>query len=324
MVIIFFAFFVLGRVLVSGMFDGSEFDCKSSYFWMHVPKTSSTFCLTLQHICCTEEYESIVEGLTYDSILENQILQPNEKHFQIDLRYGCAFVAHRVRGSSLTKCRSLRGNYHRPIPKTFDTQHFAAITFLREPKSRLISAFLDASHHEGMDSKDFLILKEKMYPTAESEDTDSVERLVHAARLYAQEPAFLGCQTKMVLGYQCGDTKFILPRVINQTIISEAVDRLRQFYFVGIFEQYSLSVHLFYRMIAKKNGNDTTLVPSILEILPTRKGDHTKASIVDKYLANYTDPYDSILYKEGLKLFNDRIDKFHIDFNAFPPPSSSL
>ena len=123
---------------------------------------------------------------------------------------------------------------------------------------------------------------------------------------------------------QCGDTKFILPSVINQNIISEAVDRLRQFYFVGIFEQYSLSVHLFYRMIAKKNGNETILNPSILEILPTRKGDHTKASIVDKYLANYTDPYDSILYKEGLKLFNDRINKFHIDFNSFPPPSSSL
>ena len=285
------------------------------YYWLHPPKTGSTFCLTLQHVCCKEIFEEVTAHFTEDHLLENEILKPHEKHFQTEMIYGCAAINNKKLKFSTASC-PLKSTHHRPLPQVFDFSTQKALTILREPKSRLISAFLDSYHHEGMTETEFEDLKKRMFPTPIEIDPDNffaeldtVKKFIYAANVYANESAFIGCQSKMIMGYQCGDTTFILLREpLDQKFIEDVRKRVRSFFFVGLFEEYDRTVKLFHVI-----GNTTT-VPNVVEYLKLRTSDNRKTKLLKKQLKHYHDPYDSILYEEAKKNFLSLYNK-HFDSN---------
>ena len=45
-------------------------DCRNLY-WLHPAKTSSSFIIPLQHVCCPELFENITSGVTREMLEEN-------------------------------------------------------------------------------------------------------------------------------------------------------------------------------------------------------------------------------------------------------------
>jgi hypothetical protein len=300
-----------------GFLNTSTLNCRNQY-WLHIPKTSSAFCLSLQHVCCLEQFEASVSPFnTTRHVVENEILNIGEKYFTIETNHGCAYLKSGInRRVHLLSCR-VRTFGHKPYSPTFSFMQKQALVVLRHPKSRVFSAFNDDYHHEGMNYQEFDNLKTRMFNDSSSREVfqsrypgvrETVMVFVYGAFVYLNDPMILGCQTKMILGYHCADSQFILPRnPINMTLIEEAKKRLRQFYFLGIFEEYQKTIELFHRI----SSNGTT-IPSVVELLPIRQSNQSKARVLRAYFSNYSDPYDDALYEEGKKIFSQRYNAlFH-------------
>jgi hypothetical protein len=274
----------------------------------------------MQHVCCKENFEEVISTITKDQILVNAKLQPEERLFTIETMWGCASLRNQKTKQMTNDYCPLKSTYHRPIPNKFDFNEGKPIIILRDPKSRIISSFLDNHHREGMTNSYFEELKTKMTaglePVTEDEETEdygnmgmskkAVKRMVLSAKVYSNDSAFLGCQGKMILGYQCSDSSFILPRSpLNQSFISEVKQRLSKFYFIGFFEEYEKSIRLFHAM------NNVSTLPSDVELVKTRTTNNRRAKVLSKALSNYyDDPYDSEIYQEGQRLFSLMYEKY--------------
>lgn len=85
-------------------------------------------------------------------------------------------------------------------------------------------------------------------------------------------------------------------RHINQSAIAIAINRLQSFYFVGVFDQYVLSLQLLHKI-----ANIST-IPSVVELFPIRTTNAQLSEILNRHVELY-DPYDSVLYTEANRLF---------------------
>jgi hypothetical protein len=125
------------------------------------------------------------------------------------------------------------------------------IGILRAPKDRLFSSFLDGWHHEGMDHNAWMTLKFRLkhllftefrpalFAGNESVATDMLYQMVQEYMLHDH---MIGCYTKMLNGYPCMSMFLTKSAPFNQTALDVALLRLRNFYFVGIFEDYNRSI----------------------------------------------------------------------------------
>jgi hypothetical protein len=94
--------------------------------WLHAPKTASSFCMTIQHVFDKDEFETR-EALN-DSATTHQ---------------GCI---------SLGNYYVMR-QWHQPWTDAKDNLYY--VGNFRDPRSRIISAFFDSMHHEGVPEKKF-------------------------------------------------------------------------------------------------------------------------------------------------------------------------
>lgn len=53
-------------------------DCAKNVFWLHTPKTASTFCLTLQHLCCPYYFYTLTRDITLN-MLQDQLLLEDKR-----------------------------------------------------------------------------------------------------------------------------------------------------------------------------------------------------------------------------------------------------
>jgi hypothetical protein len=327
--LVVFAHLSIGHAIITDSLDNSSLNCRNQY-WIHAPKTSSSFCLALQHACCKEQFEPLIADLTEDRILENELLPSDQKYFKLEPKWGCMRI---TRKKSSFHCSIHNHLYHhKPYnpntklnirqqqqqSKSTDPSPMQFLIMLRQPKSRIFSAFSDGYHHEGMSIDEFENLKFKMFNHSTSTSFSDIVALnssskylkefLFAAKVYFEEPAIRGCQTKMILGYECADTTFTLsyPEV-NQTAIDEAKKKLSQFFFIGVLEEYSKSISLFHR-VSNHNTKETPI-----ELVVTRNGDHRKATLLGKYFSNYHDPYDQVIYDYGKELFQQRYNSLFVD-----------
>ena len=74
---------------------------------------------------------------------------------------------------------------------------------------------------------------------------DRKQTTVKKALDYIYHPRMIGCVTKMLLGHTCY-SDILSNQPFNLTVLSIAKQRLRQFFFVGIFEEYEESIRLFH------------------------------------------------------------------------------
>jgi hypothetical protein len=328
--LVLFVQLFIGHAIISDSLNNSSLNCRHQY-WIHAPKTSSSFCLALQHACCKEQFETLVADITPDKILENDLLPVDQKYFKLEPKWGCMRI---TRKKSTFHCAIHNNLYHhkpynpntkenkrqqqqQKSSKSTDSPSLHFLMMLRHPKSRIFSAFSDSYHHEGMSPDDFEKLKFKMFNHSYSTAFSDIESLnssakflkefIYAAKVYLEEPAMRGCQTKMILGYECADSSFILSYPeLNQTAINEAKQKLSQFFFIGLLEEYSKSISLFHRLA----NHDTKELP--VELMITRSSDHRKAALLERHFTNYRDPYDEAIYEYGKELFHQRYNSLFV------------
>ena len=122
--------------------------------WLHAPKTGSTFCMTIQHVYDKENFEKYIQNRTAEG-----------KNIQVNTFQGCISVSTKY---------SVSHQWHIP----FDNDHTKKwVGFVREPKSRLISAFFDHKHHEGIHDGDF---KAAMAPYQKSNEIEQFAAYVNS------------------------------------------------------------------------------------------------------------------------------------------------
>jgi len=66
------------------LYRNKSIDCKNIN-WLHPAKTSSSFGISLQHVCCPELFENIASGVTREMLKENLYLQVTV----VDMCTGC-------------------------------------------------------------------------------------------------------------------------------------------------------------------------------------------------------------------------------------------
>ena len=125
------------------------------------------------------------------------------------------------------------------------------IGMFRRPKDRLLSSFLDQWHHEGMPHNSWLVLKNSLTnllfrnftQAVESGDRETQAQVRLAmAKEYILHDDMLGCYTKMLNGHRCVSDFLKRSEPFNFEALKFALERLRKFYFVGIFEEYNKSI----------------------------------------------------------------------------------
>ena len=190
-------------------------DCKS-IFWLHTPKTSSSLCLTLRHVCCPDIFESFIsnnvsmnseKGNSYVSIIRNGCVDLNKKTVHqtnstrnLPLSFLCPYRFNRNHEPFNIQDHQLLG-YQNGNNASFSMsstkqssalKKYFGIIMIREPLSRLVSAFLDGKHSEGMPKDEI----ERMHIRHESFDTtyerNDTVRMLHAFDDYIQYPHFIG------------------------------------------------------------------------------------------------------------------------------------
>lgn len=215
------------------LWDGSPF------WWLHAPKTASTFCNIIVRAACP--------GLQ----LKEQLREPNTKLLE---EHHC---------SSYGRIANVRPG-HRPLPSTFKGQRVAIISLFRDPVSRIASGYFHNLH-------DCRRLQRK-YGFNEWDDVGlfkngAARRLVYGERgvnvpvLLEYAACVSACHTRMLLNSGCGDERGALGQAVRndthamsleqlpragQSMIRRAVSLVSNtLAFVGVTELFRESVQAF-------------------------------------------------------------------------------
>lgn len=174
------------------------------------------------------------------------------------------------------------------------------ITILRDPKGRLISAFLDSFHHEGMTAADFQNLSLQLRKIDDNKKLEYEDRVLRKLQYIVTLPDFYGCQVKMLNGVPC-TSKLLVSNGFNQTALDFAIQRLKQYMFVGIFERYADTINMlhFYAGVSTK--------PHPVELIKFRTTNSNISSYIKERL-EFNDPYDNKLYEVALNIFNQKYE----------------
>lgn len=127
---------------------------------------------------------------------------------------------------------------HNPLART---QSFGKpdssqiVTLFRDPRRRAVSAWNHAKHTHHLGTKD----AESRFPNSR----EKLERETQTVIDFARHVHVRACQTKMLVGGQCG-----MYMNITEEIRSMANERMRALAFVGITDAYNASVCLFHHM----------------------------------------------------------------------------
>ena len=132
--------------------------------------------------------------------------------------------------------------YHVPYPAGLNA---TTVTLFRNPYSRIVSAFLYGKGiHQIMFPLGFPDRAKVKFKLRETIKASEFPILT-----YAQLPGIASCQTKMVLGMECGQ-----PVEIDNYRIIEAQKRIRdEIAFVGLTEESDASARLFLAMFDPPN-----------------------------------------------------------------------
>ena len=295
----------------------------SGLFWFHAPKTGSTLCMALQHICNPSVFERHVYNITTADIIANERSKLPKENRSFHYRFDHGSISF-VRGTTTIRSSVKINIDHYPYPIMNKDHAYFFVGMLRDPKSRLVSSFLDGMHHEGMPEAEFRAMQRRwsLQPNPNGKGMDLVNKVKHATE-YANHPNMIGCYVKMLNGYMCSsstifphasalstngttlindDNLLPIPQYnrslpLNQTAIDIALYRLRSFRFVGLFHHFNTSIRLLHRIM-----NNSSTLPSPVELFPQRTTNHNMSVLLMRDIDFY-DPYDTIIFAEAKKLF---------------------
>jgi hypothetical protein len=200
-------------------------------FWLHVPKTGSSFATTLAHFGCPSLPAGVVTEKPDDLFSTYPQLwmgcQRSFKHFEIG---------------------------HDPLPKSVDRRHVVSV--FREPKARLASGYFHNLHDCPSLRNSVCIPRyhpqmPKGFPDWNGLPGDC-DRFFQTP-LQQQKPTILeysrcvgGCATHMLTGTPCGFKPGTITTAAEADSKAKALKAIEQLGFVGLTEQWPLSVCLFH------------------------------------------------------------------------------
>lgn len=268
-------------------------------FWMHIQKTSSWFgdylllwgCPSLASSEEASQSSSSSHILLYSRVSAKDLrkLKCSVSFFTGSHGYG----------------------YHVPFSSPVNR---STVTLLRDPYDRMISSFL---HGKGVHQMMFPIGfrdRIKLKYALRRNITSSKYPILS----YASLDGMSGCQTKMVLGFDCGEMTELTDKHLE-----EAKRRLRyDMAFVGITEESKATADLFLAMYPNPLLSSTTLslLNNSYRLRPRKNKDHTNQ--VNEQLRftltsnNWVDRFDGELYSFARALFHERCQAHHVRTNT--------
>lgn len=134
---------------------------------------------------------------------------------------------------------SYRGYFygHNPLKaqQWVDNRGPGVVALFRDPRKRAVSAWNHAKHTHHLGTKN----AESLFPNSRQ----NLEVDTPAVRDFARHMHVQACQTKMLVGGQCG-----MYHNLTTERIEEAHRRLKHLAFVGLTDAYNMSVCLFHQM----------------------------------------------------------------------------
>ena len=247
--------------LWKNVWQGKDIDCTRTN-WIHTAKTSSTLCMALQHVCCPAEWKNITAGVTYAD-LQVAMATPRSR-----AQSNYTFVAHYCykfnrKGYEPMNCQIAGRPEHVPLHPQINLLEKMGIIIVREPKGRLISSFLDGVHLEGFTDRAAAYALRGLFHEMDLNKTmGRQERLLIQAQMYADQKVLYGHQVKMLLGGFNMDLS-VRNETIMVQLVDRAVQRLREFFFVGVFEEYKRSLNLLHAL-----ANKGMLINALFALIP--------------------------------------------------------
>ena len=264
-------------------------------FWMHVPKTGSFFAETVRRVGCSAYYGAVHDGAKAPG---------PEPTIKVWPRY-CDWA--------------LGGGSHGHT--AYDPKRHAngsAITLLRDPRSRLTSAWY------------FVRSGAPMLPAGHFlQGANATRRAAFKASMsdgiatYATSRGIASCMTKMVLGKACGADVDL-----TAADLREAIRRVREdFLFLGIQGHFRASVQLAHKMLAPG------LAPDESKQVDGSAAHHgyskRQQDVAMRNLSSWVDAFDQPLYEAALALFEERCaahgvaldDNAHQSWRRDAPPT---
>lgn len=292
-------------------------------FWLHIEKTSSWIDNLLAVWACPDAAKMI---FSYNNItVENDELPYrfnywSEFDIYIQKEFGIGGEGEDV--SMLTKSFHLNCSanfltfgsgfgYHMPYHDR--NMKGKIVSMFRKPIDRIISAFL------------FSLMLPQGSPYTKSDALmEQIRQEILSSKTpvytYSQTLGMSSCQTKMVLGHNCGTDYNV-----TEKDLTEAKRRIREeFYFFGLTEDPVASANLFLAMHhndgADFNRTDIFRREKDIPLFDFRTGrvnnlhdpeTHEKlAEVLSK--AGWSDYYDDELYKEAKKIFEERCAEYNV------------
>jgi hypothetical protein len=253
---------------------------RQSVRWLHVPKTGTSFMNTVWHYGCT--LPASASASEFRSMYEQQFAR----------KYPREALCPRLLDHSPAT--------HKPIGDAeFASHRGAFVTMLREPSARLVSAFKHGKHciqdcHPETESLPRCV---RVRDSRRLYKCKAVRR-AKTPREYAALPEVRGCAAKMLLGRPCNDP---LEPQANET--QAAVERLRGFAFVGLVEEWDLSVCLFHRLLGG------TPLPQEFIAVRVNKGSAAFLSRRPQLLGGLRDEADEALYGAARASFRQSVQQ---------------
>mmetsp|Transcript_20996 Transcript_20996/g.41596 ORF Transcript_20996/g.41596 Transcript_20996/m.41596 type:complete len:308 (+) Transcript_20996:217-1140(+) len=238
--------------------------------WMHIPKTGTSFYLTLQHDQCYDRWPN------------------NTSPESIQVQKGKAFI----RGFNCNVETVGHGPLARNIP------NYRVVAVFRNPKARIISSYADSMHHEGMSKGSWSLLQDKIRLARERQCKKNKDKgcwFSAGLAVYANDSTTKGCVARTMSGAWCMDDT-VVP---TQAMADAAVLRIRDFAFVGIFEEWNEMIQKFSRL----RGHPPTHVGE-LDMIHVRPGKYSLGSTA--CMDGYFDPYDQAIYDAAVTINKER------------------
>jgi len=250
--------------------------------WLHIPKTGTSFANTIWHYGCNiPEAVSVTDFTTrFEGTLNDTY--PRE--------LWCPGLVDHTPAT------------HKPVGEIeWDNHKGNFVAMFRNPADRISSAF----RYNSQCIKDCNPENSALSPCDSIRDPvrrESTEcKQIHGSRCLTEYSGFRaaqGCQTKLLLGYPCSAD---VP--IEEAETTAAVSRLRDgFSFVGLVEEWSLSVCLFHRILGGKP-------------LPA-ESDHVRPGVADNEPADCPAPIeaagdklDEPVYAEAERIFDAQVQR---------------
>ena len=180
-------------------------DCKS-IFWLHTPKTSSSLCLSLRHICCPDIFESFISkdlsSENFVAIISHGCVDLHKKAVRrnstqmVPLSFLCPYRFNRNHEPFNIQDHQLIGhenNFSISSEKQSSAlKSYFGIIMIRDPLSRLVSAFLDGKHSEGMPKEEIVRMNTRHENYSIIEKHNHTSHMLRSFDDYVQYPHFIG------------------------------------------------------------------------------------------------------------------------------------